>query len=212
MTAHPSLFEDEARDASKSQWLTPVWLADRLAEWVMTHATRPMSVLEPSAGTGNLIAALARFQLPLSWLAAYEIDSSFADQLQHACDLLSCSHAMSTGPESGDFLAARVTQDFDLCVMNPPYEGNQDVAFVTRALEHCDRVVGIFASRILHSQGRAEFWRWHDVMRMAVLSVRPQFGGDSSPKTDFCALDIRRRLVPRKQGEASCAAIEWWSR
>jgi hypothetical protein len=70
--------------------------------------------------------------------------------------------------------------------------------------------VGIFQSRILHSKGRAEFWKLHDITRMAILSSRPRFGGEHSAKTDFLVLEIFRRAAARRQGEATPAHVEWW--
>jgi hypothetical protein len=95
---------------------------------------------------------------------------------------------------------------------NTPYEDNQDVQFIDHALACSARVVGIFQSRIVHSAGRANFWRWVDIARLAILSKRPHFGGPHSAKTDFCVMELRRRASARRQGEPTAAQLEWWVR
>ncbi len=111
-----------------------------------------------------------------------------------------------------DFLAdtAIDSERFETCILNPPFEKGQDVAFIERACGVTDLVVAICQARIVHSAGRAAFWRWHNIVRQAILVERPQFGGDYSPMTDFVVLEVVRRQSARKQGEASAATIEWW--
>lgn len=198
--------EGEARSRELSQFYTPAWLAGRTARWACMHE-RPEWVLEPAAGQGSLVAAI-KWVLPDVRVNAWDIDPENCEVLakitNRTRDIVWC----------GDFLQARYDADehFGLALMNPPYEGNQDVRFIEHAHTVSDRVVGIFQSRIVHSAGRAEFWRHTDITRMAILSDRPHFGGEHSAKTDFVVLELVRRQHARKQGEAKPAAIEWWSR
>lgn len=207
MNAHLPCMEGEALDPARSQWFTPPEIADRLVRFARLLAT-DYQILEPAAGRGALLRALHRHldHLPVSAepdVFAWEIDPAFEDEL------LNCSIAPAV--HIADFLAADMSaMRFDLAILNPPYERNQDVRFVERALDCSKRVVGIFQSRIVHSKGRAEFWRWHNIDRLAILSERPRFGGEHSAKTDFVVMEVTRRGLARKQGEATPGQIEWW--
>jgi len=217
--------QGEARSVALSQWYTPPALAERVVRWALTSARLGHDyILEPAAGRGALIKPLYGSYVfddgegrpglvdTKHWVEAWDIDAENVAALEKLAEgtRLSVNH--------GDFLEAKLDTPMPgytwpgdhLCLMNPPYEGNQDIAFVEKALTVCDGVVGIFQSRIVHSQGRAPFWRMHDITRMAILSERPHFGGEHSAKTDFVVLEITRRKHARKQGEATPAQVEWW--
>ena len=190
-------------DRERSAFFTPPKTASRLVAW--SGAKSIDHVLEPSAGMGALVKPLLEMGCTVD---AWEIDEASATAVRGLCSdaQLRVFHA--------DFLEmsalGRVPGRYHVTVANPPYEDNQDVRFVEAALMCSSRVVGLFQSRIVHSKGRAHFWRWHNIDRLAVLSERPRCGGEHSPKTDFVALEITRRAVPRKQGEATPSQIEWW--
>lgn len=208
--------EDERRSREHSQFYTPPWLAERVAQWCLLFPHN--RVLEPAAGRGALITALDTQAAkgpyphllnieawdidPVNWQALYQLDLNPVTRLRVTCGNF-------LGVPEGECASSAA---FDFALMNPPYEYNQDVDFITRALDYCPKVIGIFQSRIVHSAGRAEFWRWTDIRRLAFLSDRPHFGGPHSAKTDFIVLDVVRRKHRRKQGEASAGSIEWWSR
>lgn len=205
----PALIEGEGRDPAQSQYFTPPAVADRMVGWLRTNGTRPLSILEPSGGNGSLIRAVARAELLLSWLRAHEPDVTQHHQLELACE--SCGVLQDNwcvAPE--DFLiATQPDAIFDVALMNPPYERNQHVQHVARALEWAARVVALVPAAILHSHGRAEFWRWTDIRRMAVLSERPKFAAKGGQQ-DIAALELQRRKTARKQGAAHTVHLEWW--
>lgn len=194
------------RSRALSQWYTPASLAERVAKWAVANGSHEW-VLEPSAGRGALIKALN--SVCGCNVFAWDIDCENVTELHRLYDQL---ERVALNVTHGDFLASvpELEVEFDLALMNPPYEGGQDVRFIDHALECCDRVVGIFQSRIVHSQGRADFWRRHDIQRLVVLSERPHFGGVHSAKTDFIVAEIVRRQHRRKQGEPNSARMEWW--
>jgi predicted RNA methylase len=191
----------ENRSRDLSQWYTPSKLAARVVEWARVH-NRDV-VCEPSAGRGALVKPLLERGCHVD---AWEIDPG------NAAALGELAHAELTVYEA-DFLASPgwdCSFRYDLALMNPPYEGNQDVCFIALAASRSERIVGLFQSRIVHSKGRAHFWRWHNIDRLAILSERPRFGGEHSAKTDFIVSEITRRAAPRKQGEATPSHVEWW--
>lgn len=194
--------QSEARSRDLSQFYTPPWLAERVARWACLTST-PRFVLEPAAGRGALVAAI-RQVVPGVQVSAWDIDRANVEALQGI-----------VGPPPsfvvhGNFLKAPCETGFDLALLNPPYEDNQDVQFIERAVDCSARAVGIYQSRIVHSEGRWEFWRWHDMRRRVNLSKRPHFGGPHSARTDFVVLEILRRATARKQGEATPVLEEWW--
>jgi predicted RNA methylase len=195
------------RQKALSQWYTDSVLAERVWRWMdVACSPAPMSVLEPSCGLGALIKPLSTLGIPVERLVAYDIDP---DNAASTAALLGTA-GFDFEVRARDFLADPNVERFDISVMNPPYEDGLDVAFATRALEHCERVAGIFAARMLFADQRSSFWRWTDIDRLVVLSARPRFGGGFSPMTDFVVLEISRRCTPRKQGEPSTTRVEWW--
>jgi len=196
--------DTDRRNPALSQWYTPPALALKVARWA--DPTPPGAwVLEPSAGRGALIKAMDACSP--TFMSAWDIDPQNCAALQQFS-----LEQTSLMVHAGDFTAhSYPSGTFRLALMNPPYEGNQDVAHIDRALDCSDRVVGIFQSRILHSKGRASFWARTDITRMAVLCERPNFGGDQSAKTDFVVMELVRRQRVRRRGEATATLTEWWS-
>lgn len=209
MNAQQELIPGTNRDLSKSQYFTPPELAERVVEWCdLTDWTVPgqtphrYRVLEPSAGNGALVRPLVAAGAEVY---AVEIDERYCDAL----DLLNPRHI-----ECADFLTlAEGPGRFDLCVMNPPYEHGQDVAFVLHALKFAPRVVGIFRSQILHGKARKrDLWAHVRPTRIAYLSERPDFGGDYGAMTDFVVLELVERTRHSRSSATGFAeaTLEFW--
>lgn len=95
-------------------FVTPDALAERLVSEACVEAHH--SVLEPSAGTGQLVRAVAKTGASVT---AVEFNVALAANL---------------GVQCRDFLECADLGKFDRIVMNPPFAGGQDVAHVTHAL------------------------------------------------------------------------------
>lgn len=206
-------FESEQRRRDLSQFYTPPHLAARLIDWARERAPWPKRVLEPSAGRGALVCQHMMLSSGASEIVAYEVDPENVTHLRDdAAKYTPFFPSLTITVRDRDFLADPdvLLERFELCVKNPPFEDNQDIAFMARACQVSDVVCGIYPARIVHSSGRAEHWRWHDIVREAILTERPQFGGEHSPMTDFVVLDVVRRQYARKQGEATATQVEWW--
>ena len=110
---------------------TPPELAARMVEAAgIEHGTR---VLEPSAGTGNLIAAI-RGASKSAAITAVELSGTLAEGLRarfdipvKACDFLQCN---AIGDAPGDGLGW-----FDSIVMNPPFGDAADIKHILHARE-----------------------------------------------------------------------------
>jgi len=189
------------RDVSKSQWFSPPELAQRVVEWAFEGRAMERlgaRVLEPSAGNGALVRPLVAAGADVY---AVEIDMRYADELR----ALECVAWVGD-----DFLEYQLGEwpEFDLCVMNPPYENGLDVAFILHALKFAPRVVGIFRSQILHGKARKrELWTKVRPTRIAFLTERPDFGGDHGAMTDFVVLELVKHPQHLSWSQAKC---EWW--
>jgi phospholipid N-methyltransferase len=103
---------------------TPPELADRMVREADIQPGH--SVLEPSAGTGRIIYALARAgELRDRPVTAVEINYSMADALRRSFPEMETAQA--------DFLDVKGRQ-FDRILMNPPFGDAQDIKHITHAL------------------------------------------------------------------------------
>jgi len=204
--------ENEQRNAELSQWHTPPWLAERLWQWVRGPMVR--TVLEPSAGDGALLKPVFADTGFNGDVQSMDLDPRRVEQLKALTVRTTQRHHV----REGDFLAreAPPKPHVDIALMNPPYEHDQDFAFVDHAFKFARRVVGVFRAAFLFGDTRhRELWQHVDVLRGARMANRPSFGlgatGDTS-KYDFIALDMQRRRVPRRASEPSTEQWAWWSK
>jgi predicted RNA methylase len=108
---------------------TPAPLADRVAAAAkLKHGYR---VLEPSAGAGALVTAAMK--IAAVDVDAYDVDPDVQDRLS----AIGVEQAALTGGSLSvriqDFLLAEPNQVYDAALMNPPFQGGQDMAHVTHA-------------------------------------------------------------------------------
>lgn len=108
---------------------TPALLAELIVERAQVEASE-LEILEPSAGTGNLILPILN-RNPFAKITAVEVHSGVAEVLRSrfgrgnfnvdifVYDFLSCDFKGKT---------------FDRIVMNPPFGGGADIAHVNRAI------------------------------------------------------------------------------
>lgn len=134
---------------------TPPELADRVAE--AADIRDGMTVLEPSAGKGNLIEAVQRQGAKDVQVDALEVNHTLRT-------ILEAKKAQVIGQ---DFTELDPGKTYDRIVMNPPFENGQDIAHVRQAYEHLKpggRLVAIMSEG---SFGRSdkqatEFRAWLD--------------------------------------------------
>jgi 16S rRNA A1518/A1519 N6-dimethyltransferase RsmA/KsgA/DIM1 with predicted DNA glycosylase/AP lyase activity len=195
------LFEKERPEHNReaSQWFTPAWLAKRLVDWCGSPTVN--RVLEPSAGGGALVDAV-RERWFYCQVTAYETDPRWAAHLRQNLDRLELNES--------DFLASRKPHEpYDLCVMNAPYEGGQDLAFLRHAMRCSNRIVAIVRLGFVANQGtrravREQEWSWISVASLG--RVRFDGDGDTSPLSDFAAIKLSRYATGRP------CELEWWER
>jgi hypothetical protein len=166
-------------DASKSQWFTSPVLALR--------------VLEPSAGSGNLVRAVLR-RVPTATIDAVEIDVRFIPELEGIGPNVTAIHA--------DYLAHPApAQRYDLAPCNLPFDDGAETPLLEKLLDEAERIPALLPSRSLFGRDRHErvWWRFdarnpkRDWWIRQIVNVvpRPRFaaGGGSD---DIVLLDLRR--------------------
>lgn len=206
-----SLFDERpAHDREASQWFTPPWLARRLATW--GGPLRSAHILEPSAGSGELVAAalgeMGDDDL-LGSITAFELDPRWAAQLR-------ARFPVDVEVHEADFLGThnRLELGYDVALLNPPYEKQLDVAFLRRSMSIARECRGIFRLAFLANRGTraAIAERGHVLRRVAMLGrVRFDGDGDSTPISDFIAIKTSRAQLGETPG-CEGAVIEWWER
>lgn len=210
----PGMGIAERIDEERGQWFTPPDIAWRMA----CLAGQPPSnwrVLEPSAGSGNLVDAALR-RAPFGEVTAHELDSYYAAQLRErfARELVDVVE--------GNYLDAPAPfAPYDLAIMNPPFEDGLDGEFLAKAMRESLRVIALVRLVALAGKGRhADVWSrvggdagWR-LLGLHVFSARPAFQagraiGDrengGSAKADFCVVRLTR--VP---GETGGTDVTWW--
>jgi len=108
---------------------TPPEIAEKMVEYA--EIDDDMNILEPSAGTGNLIAAVFK-TAPRCFVLAYEINASIAAQLNtkyYSVD------AGNVTVQCDDFLTIiDESRSFDRVIMNPPFQNGDDIKHIKHAL------------------------------------------------------------------------------
>lgn len=131
--------------------------------------------LEPSAGTGAIIRAVASVRSDVTWRAveAREVCRPFLECHDHAV------------VEVADFLDEATGKDwrrFDVAMLNPPF--TTAMPFIAKCLDLASWVVCLQRVNFLGSKSRNRFWREHcpDVY---LLPERPSFTDGGTDATEY---------------------------
>lgn len=203
MTEYLPGMENERRKVELSQWYTPPALAKRIAEFACQAyvglSPRMLHVLEPSCGRGALIDAMLATER-VNFLQAVDIDPDNAVMCR---ERYGCVTHVFTDCE--DFLEWNQGTNYDLAVMNPPFEDGATEAHVMHALKFAERVVCHCPLTTLAGVERGEsLWPNVQLHRLAICSSRPKYGTKGG-MTDMCTID-----VSRKEGWHGQTQVEWW--
>lgn len=211
-------FGREARvEEDKSQWFTRPEDALKLLRWDGPSG-KVRHILEPAAGSGNLIAA-ARKVHPDASVCAFEIDEFYVERIR---DTFGSSVAVS---HANYLERAAPMVPYDVCVMNPPYEDGADGAFLEKAMDESMFILAICRLAVLAGSNRGKtVWArctkdgdWY-MRKLAIFETRPSFIAgraigkrkeSDGAKADFCAVSLARRSQ-RQRGVELNSKIEWW--
>jgi SAM-dependent methyltransferase len=199
----PDLFGEPPRDLEQSQLFTPLWLAQRMANWI----PRGSRILEPCCGNGNLIEGALRAGHRPTALMAVERDVRMADFTRTRFEDRLYVFAR-------DFFDLSFPSDrFDAVLGNFPFEKNNHLRFTVRALELVPVVVGVYPVTFEFTQERdRDLWATvAEVTRRAILPDRVEYAGDGG-SFESVVLRIVRRDRPRRPGEERAVIEETWRR
>ena len=134
---------------------TPPQLAERMVE--LADIRPGHSVLEPSAGTGNLLAAMPNVR-PNGTVTAVEINQALAEALRETADNTRCADFLECNGDLGTF---------DRILMNPPFERGADIRHIKHALQMLKpggRLVAICANGPRQREALQSLaTQWHDL-------------------------------------------------
>lgn len=185
-----------AYDAKLSQYHTPPKLAASMAELLPNSNQKSISILEPSAGGGNLVrAALDARRCEVTMV---EVDPQWSAHLRKRFELL---HA-KVNLHVEDFLEWQAPKHYDAVLMNPPLDGGVGVNHVARALEMAGVVITVLRGQDLHGVKRyQDFWSAHGLyVDYLVFCPQRPFKGALS---DFVVVRFDGRLDRPTE-------LAWW--
>lgn len=131
----------------REAFVSPPAVVDKLMD--LADIWPGMTVLEPSAGTGNIaLAAVERGAV----VDCVELDRNLSDVLAKRVPgvrRIFVRDFLDTEPEG---------QSYDRVVMNPPFSGGKDIAHITHALQFlkpCGRLVAVMSAGVIFQQVKA---------------------------------------------------------
>jgi predicted RNA methylase len=210
MTEQLPGMESERRDVALSMWFTPPELAKRIVQWALEPYNEHdlLSVLEPSCGQGALIRAMLD-TTRIRFVRGIDVDPR---NVAHCRARFEAFGGVEL--DQGDFLKFDPFKEYEMAVMNPPYESAQAEAHILHALKVCKRVVAHVPLTTLEGKKRREgLWSEAYLKRLAICSSRPKYGATGGA-TAMCTIDVVRRPEGRKamrgRVEAGGVKVEWW--
>lgn len=155
---------------------TPPWCVRRLLDAVDLRGGR---WLEPTAGRGDLMAAVRAGRDDISWTGV-ELHAARAKQLA----------AIANVVVVGDIRKVDLEPHYDVALSNPPFSIWQDV--VARVMPVAETVVMLLRLDVLGSAERATWWHEHPA-DVFVMPDRPSFTGDGGNDSNYYAWFVWRR-------------------
>jgi hypothetical protein len=132
------------------------------------------AILEPSAGSGNIVRAFAE----LNWTAV-ELEAQHKPKLTETGKEVVCPQ---------DFLTWEPTLRWDLVLGNPPFSLAKQ--FIEKSLTLSPKVILLLRLAITESQARKSFWQEQEtngtLPELLILAKRPSFTGGPTDSTAYC--------------------------
>lgn len=187
------------------RYYTPRWCVDLCLEHILPtiygkKRPHPKSILEPGAGEGVFVEALAE-KYPQAIIHAFDLDWKEWPKAKGSA----CLDFMKQDPDSELIERIRLklgtpkTQRmdrYDLVIGNPPY--TNAMGFTERSLILGEHVVFILRQGFLASVKRAKFFRENPPVSVWNQPNRPSFTGDGSTDTaDYCWVVWRRGYMDK---------------
>jgi predicted RNA methylase len=173
---------EKVNDKKKYQFFaTPQKVVDRVIE--LAEIADHHSVLEPSAGTGNMVDGL-----PTDQVVCCELWEDNVKVLQDK----------GYSVLAGDFTKAMFNEEFDRIVANPPFTNNQDIDHVRlmyKALVPGGRLVSVMSTSWRHGTKRKQrdFREWLDHVEAKVEPVHAGAFKESGTNIETYIVTIDKR-------------------
>lgn len=134
-----------------------------------------IKVLEPGAGSGNIIRALRRYDNIT--IDAVEIREEERETLAEIADNVLI----------GDYMSMELGK-YDAIIGNPPFSNAMD--FVTKSYQHLNPggvIIFLLRTAFLESKERFQFWKEHagELAGLYTLHQRPSFTGKGTDATSY---------------------------
>lgn len=203
LPADTNLFGEPAPDLEQSQLFTPLWLARRMAGWMIS---RDSLVLEPCCGRGDLLQGLIDVGHDPARILAVERDPR---QARYARDRFEGRVAVI----EGNFFDLELAPKFGAVLGNFPFENNQHMHFTVRSLQLAPAVTAVYPVTFEYTQERdRELWATTGlVTHRALLPERVEYADDGG-KFESVVLRIMRRMRLRHPDDRRTVYEETWRR
>jgi len=178
---------------AKPYWdATPAWVVRRLFE----RLTLPGgNWLEPGAGKGNLIRAVARTDVKWTALELREECRPHLESLDPRPEIVITDKFIESVADSQKPLYGR---KFNVAIGNPPYP--RALKFIQESLKLADTVVMLLRLNFLGSSKRAQFM-WDHTPDVYVLPNRPSFTGKGAANMEYGWFVWRHGDAGRSEGK-----------
>lgn len=201
--------EHEERSVELNQWYTPPDIAKRMAELVDLRGKR---VLEPNAGSGNLVRAA--LDAGAACVDSFDIDprnvSALKERFADDPVLAACKDWLQHPSAKGAHRMLGGVDMFDVALMNPPWDDGQHWKHIAHALKFAPVVVALAPLAMLEGEDRrTEFWSKCHLSDLCICSSRPKFGEDGGKMPVACYVLKRNGPLPRGDA-AHYTAVRFW--
>lgn len=163
-----------AKRAAYDFYATPLDVVEKLL--AVEDISSAKTILEPSAGKGNICQVIRENGGGNIKLDAVEIRSEEEEVLKQYCDDVIM----------GDFLTIDIDKKYDLIIGNPPF--SHAMQFIQKSmdlLEEDGKLIFLLRTAFLESKSRYQFWQDNPLSNLFVLAKRPSFDGISTDSTSY---------------------------
>lgn len=152
---------------------TPRWCVDAILDKIYESSMN--MVLEPAAGSGNIVKAILDRNPEASVLAA----EPRAEAVRELREIKGCF------PDQVEYIDVPHPGSYDLIITNPPFYCAQKMLEHSFSHQFNATICYLLRLNFLASQSRRDWWLQHKPSGIYVLSKRPSFTGGPTDSCDY---------------------------